>query len=170
MIEIAKIGLCSAFACGIQEVYPARIMNFESLPQYWINRLSFILRKELTIKFRENGFQISPEEWGMLLNLWQQDGWTPTELADQTIRDRTTVTRLIDGMVKKNLVTREIDPDDRRRSLILLTPHGKSIQQQVVPIAQGLIQQSLEGVSPEDIHHVVRVLRQMTQNILEPPT
>ena len=145
-------------------------MNFEYLPQYWINRLGFILRKELSQKFKENGFSISPEEWGMLLNLWQGDGRTPTELADQTIRDRTTVTRLIDGMVKKDFVYREIDSNDRRRSLIFLTTHGKGLQQQLVPIAQELIQQSLKGISREDIDHMVRVMKQMAENLLEPTT
>ena len=157
------------FACTIQIVYHARNMDYETLPQYWINRLSFILRKEISQRFKEKSFSISGEEWGMLLNLWRQDGRTPTELADLTIRDRTTVTRLIDGMVKKDLVKREIDPNDRRRSLIFLTARGESLQQELVPIAQELIQQSLNGISHEDINHIVRVMKQMAENLLEPP-
>lgn len=143
-------------------------MDYESLPQYWINRLGFILRKELSQKFKENDLPISPEEWGMLLNLWQQDGRTPTELADQTVRDRTTVTRLVDGMVKKNLAQRTIDPNDRRRSLIFLTAYGMSIQPELVPIAQELIGQSLKGISDEDISHMVQTMKRMATNMLEP--
>lgn len=142
-------------------------MNYETLPQYWINRLSFILRKELSHQFKEKGFSISGEEWGMLLHLWQQDGRSPSELADQTIRDRTTVTRLIDGMVKKGFVTREIDSNDRRRSLIFLTQYGQSLQQKLVPIAQELIHQSLKGISEEDLNQAVRVMKQMAENLLE---
>ena len=138
-------------------------MIYELLPQYWINRLGFILRKELSQRFKEKGFSINPEEWGMLLHLWMQDGRSPTELADQTIRDRTTITRLIDGMVRKDLVKREIDPNDRRRSLIFLTANGKLLQSQLMPIAQELIQQSLKGISSEDIDRMVRAMKQMTK-------
>lgn len=145
-------------------------MDYETVPQYWINRLSFSLRKELSQRFKENNFPIGGEEWGMLLHLWRQDGRSPSELADLTIRDRTTVTRLIDGMVKKDLVKREIDPNDRRRSLIFLTPHGQSLQQQLVPIAQELIHQSLKGISQQDIDHAVRVMKQMAENMHGPTT
>ena len=154
----------------LQTVYDTRIMDYQLLPQYWITHLSFILRKELSQKFKEKSIPLSSEEWGMLLTLWQQDGRTPTELANLTIRDRTTVTRLIDGMVKKNLVERMTDPHDRRRSLIYLTPHGKDIEHQLLPIAQELIAESQKGISDDDIDHMVRVMKKMTQNLLEEPT
>ncbi|MFT5343017.1 MAG: DNA-binding MarR family transcriptional regulator, partial [Paracoccaceae bacterium] len=73
--------------------------DYENIPLHWINRLGFVVRKELVRRFQDNGFDVVPEEWAILLILWSKGAQTPSVLADATIRDRKTVTRLLDGMV-----------------------------------------------------------------------
>ncbi|MEO1919368.1 MAG: MarR family transcriptional regulator [Paracoccaceae bacterium] len=136
--------------------------------QHWINRLGFVLRRDLQIRFRQHGIRLGAEEWSVLLLLWQKDNRTTGDLADLTVKDQTTMTRLLDGLVRKNLLTRVPDPDDRRRARISLSPQGTDMQSQLVPIALGLIQQSQKGISTDDLHTTRRVLQQMTQNMLEP--
>jgi len=47
------------------------------------------------------------------------------ELAAQALVEPTTLTKMIDRMVADSLVTRLLDPNDRRRVLITLAPAGK---------------------------------------------
>lgn len=136
--------------------------------QHWINRLGFVLRRDLQSRFREHGIRLGAEEWAALLLLWQQDKRTTGELATLTVKDQTTMTRLLDGLVIKGLLTRVPDPDDRRRVRIALTPQGAAMQAQLVPIALGMIQHSQRGIPTEDLQTTRRVLLQMTQNMLEP--
>lgn len=77
-------------------------MDYTDLPFYWINRLSFLSRKELSQRFDDAGHSISPEEWALLLVLWRKGSQAPSALSEEIIKDRTTVTRLIDGLVKKD--------------------------------------------------------------------
>lgn len=140
--------------------------NYETTPIHWINRLGFLVRKELGQRFRANGFDVSPEEWAILLILWNKGGQTSGALADATIRDRTTLTRLIDGMVSKGLVERYGDPRDRRKTLVKTSKRGDGIKHQLVSIARTLIVQTLDGISPQDIETTVKSLRLMTQNLL----
>ena len=51
---------------------------------------------------------------------------TQVEIAALMMRDKTTITRRIDGLVKKQLVERNPDPDDRRYFRIGLTVAGAS--------------------------------------------
>ncbi len=143
------------------------MINTENSPQHWVNRLSFILRRDLQVRFRRAGFSISAEEWAVLLQLWQVDGQTPGELADKSVKDQTTMTRLLDGLVRKDLVDRVRDNADRRKVRVLLTKKGVGMQNQLLPIAQGLIAQSEHDISNEEREITVRVLKKMAANLLE---
>ncbi|SDX64461.1 MarR family winged helix-turn-helix transcriptional regulator [Roseicitreum antarcticum] len=144
------------------------MFNYEKIPLHWVNRLGFVLRKELSAVFREAGHPVSPEEWAILLVLWKQSPQTPGALADVTTKDRTTITRLIDAMVRKNLVSRSEDPDDRRRSVVAVSAHGVAMQEDLVRLAQGLINRALTDIPADDIETTTRTLRAMTENLLVP--
>ena len=134
--------------------------------QYWINRLGFVLRRDLQDRFRANGIKMGAEEWAVLLLLWQEDGQTPGALAQRSVKDQTTLTRLLDGMVRKGLVNRTRDANDRRRVRVNLTTKGQGMQATLVPLAAGLIEQSQRGISTDDLQTTRRVLQQMTDNLL----
>ncbi|AVX02950.1 transcriptional regulator SlyA [Maritalea myrionectae] len=140
--------------------------NYEDVPIHWVNRLSFLSRRELGQRFAEAGHKISAEEWAVLLMLWQEDGRSPSGLADITFRDRTTVTRLLDGMVKKGLIVRKSDAQDRRKSKVFLTNHGQDLEGKLKPIAQELIAKSLRGMSAEEVEQLTFLLRKATKNLL----
>ena len=134
--------------------------------QHWVNRFSFILRRDLQDRFRAAGIKMGAEEWAVLLLLWQEDGQTPGALAQRSVKDQTTLTRLLDGMVRKGLVNRTPDAKDRRRVRVNLTAKGQGMQATLVPLAAGLIEQSQRGISTDDLQTTRRVLQQMTDNLL----
>jgi len=141
--------------------------DFSQVPHYWVNRLGFLIRKQLQDRFRAAGFDITPEEWAVLLHLWRQDGLTPGDLAASTVRDPTTMTRLLDAMVRKDLVARRPDIDDRRKSHICLTENARALQPALLAVAKRLIAHSLSGVAPADLDVTLGVLRQMTENMMQ---
>lgn len=145
------------------------MFDFEAIPLHWVNRLGFLTRKKLNVSFGKAGHTVSPEEWAILLVLWQKGPQSPSALADVTFKDRTTVTRLLDAMVRKKLVTRTEDELDRRRSVVALSSRGSGLKTELVPIAQTLIGQALAGIPAEDIETTTRTLRTMTENLLVAP-
>ena len=145
------------------------MFNYDTIPLHWVNRLSFLTRKKLSVLFGEAGHTVSPEEWAILLVLWQKGPQSPGAVAEVTFKDRTTVTRLIDTMVRKKLVMRTEDAVDRRRSIVTLSPRGTALEAELVPIAQGLIGQALAGIPAKDIDTTIRTLRAMTENMSAAP-
>lgn len=142
------------------------MIDYEKIPLHWVNRLSFLTRKTLSQGFEEEGLIVSAEEWAILLILWSKGEQTPTALADVTFRDRTTITRLIDQMVKKQFVVREHDEKDRRRVLIKASEKGQALKDELVPIAKSMIATATSGISSQDIETTVKTLSQMTNNLL----
>jgi DNA-binding MarR family transcriptional regulator len=56
----------------------------------------------------------------------------------QTTMDKVRVSRAVAKLLKAGLITREADPQDRRRAILDLTPPGKEIYRQIVPLVQDI--------------------------------
>lgn len=149
----------------MQLMYIAPMEKLESYVIHWVNRLSFLTRRSLSDRFSDHDIPMSAEDWAVLMLLWQKGPQTPSELSAQSFRDRTTVTRQIDGMVRRDLVQRRQDENDRRRSLIEPTPHAETLRSASEGTAQSLIAQAVKDVSPEDLQTTLRTLQKLTENL-----
>ena len=132
-----------------------------------VGRTFHIQRRTFKATVHDAGIQITPEEWVLLNRLWSRDGQRQTELAESTIKDRTTVTRLLDGMVKKNLVRREVDPDDRRVVLAWLTEGGREMIQQLLPVMEKLLKEATTGISEKELEVTRKTLTTFQTNLGE---
>jgi len=130
-----------------------------------INRTAYMMRQHLQEEFRNQKHSTTPEEFALLRVLWKKDGRRQGELADYAFKDRTTVTRLIDGMVRKGLLVRKLDPTDRRVVCTWLTRAGKSLENKLVPIAHDLVDYSTGDVSQSDIDITLRTLKVVQANL-----
>ncbi|RLJ41508.1 DNA-binding MarR family transcriptional regulator [Litoreibacter meonggei] len=140
-------------------------MNYDEILLFWVNRLSFLSRRELQSRFAAAGEVIAAEEWAALLMLWQKDGLAPSEIADATTRDRATTTRLLERMEKKGLITRNAGKVDGRRVVVSLTDRGHAIKKVLVPIAMTFVSEVTDSVSQEELAVTMKTLRAMSARI-----
>ena len=98
-------------------------------------KVSAAINRKLYRNFRQNGLEISPEQWTVLIFLWEKDGVTQQELCNATFKDKPSMTRLIDNMERQHLVVRISDKKDRRTNLIHLTKDGKELEEKARIIA-----------------------------------
>jgi len=133
---------------------------------YWINRCTILLRSELTRRFQRAGHDVTPEEWVILNRLWEQNGLSQNELAERTIKDKTTITRFLNQMEKKGLVTRKSRREDARFKNIFLTAKAQELKTTLIPIAQQMLGQVAAGVSQNELKIVLGFLKQVEANLL----
>lgn len=145
---------------------PEQPFDLDSAIGFVVGRTCHFMRKAFRQTFATAGHTVTPEEWVLLNRLWVRDGQRHAELTESTVRDRTTVTRLLDGMVEKGLVRRETDPDDRRGVLIWLTPAGAALRGQLIPVAIGLLARATEGISQKELDNCIDTLRKFQTNLL----
>jgi len=141
--------------------------NIDTTLGYAVNRTSVILRQELQRRFRAVNQKLTAEEWAMMGQLWKEDGLSRQQLADRTIKDQTTVTRLLDSLVRKGFVRREQDMADRRVVLVLLTESGRQLESRLVPAALELMSDASLGVSEKDLAITLKTLRRVQENLLK---
>jgi DNA-binding MarR family transcriptional regulator len=146
---------------------PDITFDLDSAIGFVVGRTCHFMRKAFQKTFSEAGHSVTPEEWVLLNRLWSRDGQRHAELAASTVRDRTTVTRLLDSMVDKGLVRRETDPEDRRGVLTFLTATGRELKGQLIPVAQGLLARATRDISDEELDGCRETLRKFQTNLLE---
>ena len=131
---------------------------------YIIETTEQALKRGLRRRFRQNGYEITPYQWVILYRLWNQQGLNQTELADISLRDRPTVTRILDVMERNGLVVRKSDADDRRSYKVYLTQRGEELQDHLPPIVTDYLDSFTEGISQEEMEIAKRVLLRIREN------
>ena len=127
-------------------------------------KVSTAINRKLHRNFRQNEIEISPEQWTILLALWEKDGITQQELCNATFKDKPSMTRLIDNMERQHLVVRISDKKDRRNNLIHLTKTGRELENKAYKIANATLEQALQGLSLEELKIGQEVLRKVFTN------
>ncbi|HYP97437.1 MAG TPA: MarR family transcriptional regulator [Polyangiaceae bacterium] len=115
--------------------------------------------------FNEHGLELTPEQWIVLARLWHRDERTVSELSESTLRDKPTMSRILDSMEKSGLVTRAVDRNDARSRIVSLTREGKALRKKLVPIAKALVARLENDVPEEDLLTTRRTLRRMFENL-----
>lgn len=123
------------------------------------------LARRLQKYFRENGLDLTVEQWSILVHLWKYDGVSQQELSNRTFRDKPSITRLVDNLEKLGLAERRASEDDRRINRIYLTEKGKSLRDPSMELANKTLNEGLECISAEDIATTKRVLEKMYENL-----
>ena len=127
-------------------------------------KLSSAINRKLYRSFRKINIDITPEQWTVLIFLWEKDGVTQQELCNATFKDKPSMTRLIDNMERQHLVVRISDKKDRRTNLIHLTKDGKELEERARVIANQTLKEALRGITVEELSISQEVLRKIFFN------
>ncbi|MBP9098598.1 MAG: MarR family transcriptional regulator [Ferruginibacter sp.] len=128
-------------------------------------KASTAIARRLQKNFKQNGVDITIEQWSVLYHLWKEDGMSQQSLCDATFRDKPSITRLVDNLEKLNLVKRVASKDDRRINMIYLTTEAQQLQEQTMELANQTLNEALVGVSNGQIEIAKEVLQQVYENL-----
>ncbi len=130
---------------------------------YIIHRLDVQMSLGLQHAFQAKGFNITPEQWGVLNRLWEKEGMHQSALAQRAAKDRHNITWILNLLEKNGFIFRTPDGEDKRRLNVYLTQEGKALKQKLIPIVIGFLQKCFEGLTQEEVQD----LRRMHEHILK---
>jgi DNA-binding MarR family transcriptional regulator len=102
---------------------------------------------------------ITPQQFGVLLVLYQQGTITLTELTLSTRADRSTVGEMVSRMKGRGLVERTPGEDDRRKSLVSITQKGRDALLELLPHMPALQERLLAPIPAADRRQFLHNLR-----------
>ncbi len=140
-----------------------RELPFDSSVGYQLRMANRATQRYLQSKIEPYG--VTTGMWYFLRALWQEDGLTQRELSRRIgTMEPTTLTALA-AMEKAGFISRERDPEDRRKLHVLLTPKGRALEAELLPMAQEVVQQATAGFSPEDRARFLGYLAAVQRNL-----
>ncbi|MCB1364554.1 MAG: MarR family transcriptional regulator [Rhodobacteraceae bacterium] len=93
---------------------------------------------------------LSPARFPVLLELWEQDGLTQSELVRRLDVEQATMANTLARMERDGLIERRPSPDDRRARLIFVTDRARRLQGAAMAAAAAENRQALSGLSADE--------------------
>jgi MarR family transcriptional regulator for hemolysin len=118
-----------------------------------------------TLGKKLKGTGISPSQFRAMVNLTSLGPLSQSELADRLSITGATTAKLIDRMERDEWVRRERDPNDQRIKMVIPTEKAAGIWEQVSEAGRELLDQAYQGVSPEELETVKRILKHIRDNL-----
>lgn len=115
----------------------------------------------------ENGIEISGGQGRILFILWKTDNLTISEISDKTSLAKNTVSVVINGMVNKGIVERNINPHNRRQMIVSLTEYAKSLQEKYEMVSQQMNVLFYQGFSEEEQKQFEQYLARILETLIE---
>lgn len=108
--------------------------NIENSFFYLINECAKELKKELYAELDRNGLSLPIEQLNVLAYVAEHKDVKQQEIADATGKDKTTITRFLDVMIKKKLLYKKDSKIDSRQKLISISKNGKEVLENTLTI------------------------------------
>lgn len=111
--------------------------------------------------------QMAPGRFGVLMYLLREERQRalPSELADWLGVTRATMTGLLDGLERDQLVRRDEHPDDRRMTLVALTAQGEACLDCILPDYFRMTSGLVSRLSSDDRKQLVRLLGKVRDGV-----
>ena len=133
--------------------------NTSSLINIAARKLSSKLQEKLII----NNLNISIEQWRLLYYLWDKDGINQLELATIANKEKSTITRQIAELEKKEFIIRIAGNIDKRNKLIYVTKKGKLIKEKALSLANQITKDCEKRINKDELKIFKKVLNEIIE-------
>lgn len=132
---------------------------------FLINATDKIIINNFVRKLKNNGINITFEQFTILTMLWDNENLCQYNLAQLTNRDQASTSRLINTLIKNELIIRQCCPSDKRINRIKLTEKGELLKAPVESIARECFEEAVNGISKEEIEQGMKFLTKISENL-----
>lgn len=140
-------------------------IDFENSIGPWLGRTGKIADYFIQESFKDNNLDLTKEQMIVLKKLSDQDGLNQNELAFLTLRNKSTLTRLLTKMEAKNYIFREQSKEDKRIKNVYLTDFGKQVYLKTKPVIQDIITTMEKNISVEEKQQIINIFKKIQTNL-----
>lgn len=121
-------------------------------------------RKFAQQQLLKNGYDITIDQWLVLKTLQENQQLSQNQIAELVFKDFASITRIIELLVQKKYVQRDVNQNDRRKFELTITDKGNEIIKAIYPIVTDYRKRALEGLTTEEIKQMKKNLEQIIAN------
>lgn len=109
-------------------------------------------------------FGLSVVGWRVVAILGTHSPLSAKTLAELTAMDQVSVSRAVEQLVGKRIVSRRVDTVDRRRLVLRLSRYGEEVYREIVPILQAAENALVSTLPDKDVRELRRLVRAVVEN------
>lgn len=128
-------------------------------------RIGKMVRAIANHRFAQEKYPITPEQFTVLTAIIDHDGLYQRQIGALTLKDRPNITRIISILEKSGFVTKTPDVNKRKVYKINITEKGKKAHAQVLPSVLKHWQETVDGISDEELESCLKVLNKIKENL-----
>ena len=132
---------------------------------YLIGRARRAMAGRMNLLFAEAGHDVTIEQWIVLSVLVRENGQCQKIIADIIGIDKTSMTRMLDGLEKRGLIRRKADESDLRFKKIYITAAGRKMHLSLIPVVEQNQVEVTGNISAADLETCRHVLTRIYENI-----
>ncbi|MFT4097690.1 MAG: MarR family transcriptional regulator [Rhodoblastus sp.] len=133
-------------------------MNATDTPGHLARRFHQIAVAIFHAEAEAAGFDLTPVQYAALAKIADEPGLDQATLAGLIAQDRTTMGGVVDRLVEKALVARDISKKDRRARELRLTEAGKRTLKQIAPAVAETQRVLLSGLTEKEAAQLMQLL------------
>jgi len=108
-------------------------------------------------------FDLTPAQFDVIATLGNTNGLSMGEISEKTLITKGTLTGVIDRLIHKQLVSREVPEDNRRNVIVQLTPQGQQVFEQSFPSHIAHLQERFDHLDETEVKTLTELLTQLKQ-------
>ena len=145
---------------------PAGKQRKQKAPSYSLEgQVGFLLRqvnqRHTGIFVQRIGDDLTATQWAALAKLHEKGPCTQNLLGRLTAMDAATIKGVVDRLTKRGLTETELDPDDARRLVVLLTDAGQEVVARALPNAVAISEETLAPLTPGERQMLIEMRRKL---------
>lgn len=107
-------------------------------------------------------FDLNIPQWRIFCILAEYPGLSAREVAEKTAMDKVAVSRAVNQLLERELIIRNFDTGDRRKSILNLSDSGIEVYNQVAPYALDYEKRLLSKMSEADLQSIDRIVNALS--------
>jgi DNA-binding MarR family transcriptional regulator len=135
----------------------------EQQPTYWLKRCYQSLRRNVDQALR--AYELTLSQRDVLLTLYEEGPLDQGTLRDRLGLEQSSVSRLVDGLARRDLVALEPHTTDRRVRMATLTANGEQLLLTTPGSSELGGRMMVDGLTPDEQRQLIRLLQRCTDNL-----
>lgn len=121
------------------------------------------MRKSLEKDIKDFGFT-SAHQFGVLL-LLSKNNLSQKEISDTTLADEPSTTRMLDRMIKKQIIEKRRCPEDKRKYMVSITDQGMTLLNSILPIVAQKNKDIENLIDENELEQLFNILNKINANM-----
>ena len=110
-------------------------------------------------------YDITPEQWVVLQIVSKEKNLSQQDLSARLEKDKNSTKALVDRLIKKELLTRQKDDNDKRFYKLQATAAGVQLTKKLAELDYDFMQEAESGLTAKELASFTRILTRLEEKI-----